>query len=55
MTPDLILTGARILTADPARPRVEALAIASGCILAAGDEGDVMALAKAGMLISTEN
>lgn len=48
MTPDLILTGARILTADPARPRVEALAIASGCILAAGDEGDVMALAKAG-------
>ena len=36
MTPDIILTGARILTADPAQPRVQALAIASGRILAAG-------------------
>lgn len=42
---DLILTGARVLTMDPARPRAEAVALASGRILAVGDAAGIAALA----------
>lgn len=48
MTPDLILTEARILTMDPARPRAEALAIAGDRILALGRSDEVRALAGPG-------
>ncbi len=42
---DLILTGARVLTMDPARPRAGAVALASGRILAVGDAAGIAALA----------
>ena len=45
MTPlsaDLVLTGARIHTMDPARPHAEALAARAGRILAVGREEDVL-------------
>ncbi|MFN4154173.1 MAG: amidohydrolase [Paracoccaceae bacterium] len=45
MTPDLILTNARVLTMDPARPRAEAVAIAAGLILAVGARAQIEALA----------
>ncbi len=45
MTPDLILTNARILTMDPARPRAAAVAIAAGRIAAVGDRAGIEALA----------
>lgn len=45
MTPDMILTNARILTMDPARPRAEAVAVAAGRITAVGDRAEVEALA----------
>lgn len=45
MTPDLILTDARILTMDPARPRAEAIAIAAGRILALGSRAEIEPLA----------
>ena len=45
MTPDMILTNARILTMDPARPRAEAVALASGRIAALGSRAEVEALA----------
>lgn len=48
MSADLILTNAAILTADPANPRAEALAIAQGRILAVGRAGDIAALAGPG-------
>jgi predicted amidohydrolase YtcJ len=41
---DLILTGARVLTADPLRPRAEAVAIRAGRILAVGRAADMDAL-----------
>ncbi len=44
MTADLILTGGPIYTVDPARPRVEAIAIAAGRIQLAGDTASVLAL-----------
>ncbi len=47
MTPDMILTNARILTMDPARPRAEAIALASGRIAALGKRGEIEALAGA--------
>ncbi|SNX57971.1 hypothetical protein SAMN06272735_2447 [Streptomyces sp. TLI_55] len=40
-TPDLILTGAKIRTLDPARPHATAVAVRDGVIAAVGDEGDV--------------
>lgn len=45
MTPDLILTNARILTMDPARPRAEAIALADGRIIALGTRAGIEALA----------
>lgn len=48
MTPDLILTGARIATMDPALPQARAIAIAGGTILALGSDADIRALAGPG-------
>jgi predicted amidohydrolase YtcJ len=45
MTPDTILTDARILTMDPNRPRAEAVAWASGRITAVGNRAEIEALA----------
>lgn len=42
-TADLIVTNARVLTVDPARPRAEAVAVAGDTILAVGDRAEVMA------------
>ncbi len=42
---DLIVTGARVLTMDEARPRAEAVAVAAGRILAVGSRAEVEALA----------
>lgn len=47
MTPDLILTNARVLTMDRARPRAEAVAIAAGRIAALGDRAEIEAMAGA--------
>ena len=44
-TADLIVTGARVLTFDPGRPRAEALAVARGRILAVGSDAEIGALA----------
>ncbi|MFN4144020.1 amidohydrolase, partial [Aestuariivirga sp.] len=38
---DILITNARVLTMDPARPRAEALAIAGNRILRVGDRADV--------------
>jgi predicted amidohydrolase YtcJ len=40
VTADLLLTNANVLTMDPARPRARWVAIASGRILAVGDDPD---------------
>lgn len=45
MTPDLILTGAVVRTADRANPTASALAIGGGRILRIGSDDDVLALA----------
>ncbi|OYX44864.1 MAG: hydrolase [Rhodobacterales bacterium 32-67-9] len=45
MTPDMILTNARILTMDPDRPRAEAVALGSGRIVAVGARADIEPLA----------
>lgn len=45
MTPDMILTNARILTMDPDRPRAEAVALASGRIAAVGSRAEIEAQA----------
>lgn len=45
LTADLIITGARALTMDRARPRAEAVAVAAGRILAVGSRAEVEALA----------
>lgn len=42
---DLIVTGARVLTFDPGKPRAEAVAISRGRILAVGSDADIAALA----------
>lgn len=47
---DLILTGARVLTMNPAQPVAEAVAIAGGRILAVGRNEDVQGLAGPGTL-----
>ncbi len=44
MSPDLIITNARVLTMDAGRPRAEAVALANGRILAVGDVSEVAAL-----------
>lgn len=43
--PDLILTGARVYTADPTRPRAEAIAVTGGRITAVGTDAEVAELA----------
>ncbi|MFN4157881.1 MAG: amidohydrolase [Gemmobacter sp.] len=48
MTPDLILTDARVLTIDPATPRAEAVAFGAGQILAVGARRTVEAMAGQG-------
>ena len=48
MTPDTILTNARILTMDRARPRAEALAILQGRIAAVGPRAVIEAMAGPG-------
>lgn len=45
MTPDMILTNARILTMDPARPRAEAIALAGDRIAALGSRTEIERLA----------
>ena len=45
MTPDTILTNARILTMDPSRPTAEAIALAAGRIAAVGPRSEIEALA----------
>lgn len=46
--PELILTGGRIYTVDPANPWAEAIAVASGRIIAVGSADEVGALARPG-------
>ncbi|MEY3308729.1 MAG: hypothetical protein RLZZ413_2767 [Pseudomonadota bacterium] len=45
MSPDLIVTNARVLTMDDANPRAEAVALAAGRILAVGRRDEIEALA----------
>lgn len=45
MQAELIVTNARVLTMDPARPRAEAVAVAGGIILAVGSRAEVEGLA----------
>jgi len=45
VTPDMILTNARILTMDPARPRAEAIALAGDRIAALGSRAEIERLA----------
>jgi predicted amidohydrolase YtcJ len=44
----MIVTGAKVLTMDAARPRAEAVALAGGRIVAVGSDAEVMALAGPG-------
>jgi predicted amidohydrolase YtcJ len=48
MATDLIITNAKMLTMDPARPRAEAVALSGGRILAVGTRAEVEALAGPG-------
>ncbi len=43
--PDLVLTGGRVRTLDPARPHASAIAIADGMIVAVGSDAEVRELA----------
>ncbi len=45
MTPDLILTNARILTMNPACPRAEAVAVSDGRIIAVGNRAEIERMA----------
>ena len=45
MSPDLIVTNARVLTMDDANPRAEAVALVGGKILAVGRRAEIEALA----------
>jgi predicted amidohydrolase YtcJ len=45
MAVDMIITGARVLTMDEARPRAEAVAVAGGRIVAVGSDAEIAALA----------
>ncbi len=44
MLAEMIVTGAKVLTMDPAQPRAEAVALAGGKIIAVGSDATVMAL-----------
>lgn len=46
--PDRVLYGGRVLTLDPRQPRVQALALWQGRVLAAGADDEVLALAGPG-------
>ncbi len=48
MAAEMIITNARVLTMDPARPRAEAVAVAGGKVLAVGPAAEVAALAGPG-------
>jgi predicted amidohydrolase YtcJ len=48
MSAEMIVTNARVLTMDPARPRAEAVAVAGGRIVAVGTRAEVEALAGPG-------
>lgn len=52
MKADLILTGAKVLTADPAMPRAEAVALAGGRVLAVGSAAEVAILAGPGTRVA---
>ena len=45
MQAEMIVTGAKVLTMDAARPRAEAVALAAGRIVAVGSDAEVLALA----------
>ena len=47
MQADIVVTNARILTMDPAKPAASAMAVANGRILAVGDVAEVLPLAGA--------
>ena len=51
MTPDLIISNARVLTMDTANPRAEAVALAGGRIVAVGTQADVAVLAAPGVRV----
>ena len=44
MLAEMIVTGAKVLTMDPAQPRAEAVALAGGKIVAVGSVAEVLAL-----------
>ena len=46
--PDLIVTGAKVYTVDPTRPRAQAFAVRGGRFLAVGSNAEIKALAGAG-------
>ncbi len=41
MAVEMIITGARVLTMDEARPRAEAVAVAGGRIVAVGTDAEI--------------
>src|SRR5689334_5022820 len=45
MQADIVVTNARILTMDPARPTASAMAVADGRILAVGEDAEILPLA----------
>lgn len=45
MQADIVVTNARILTMDPARPAASAMAVANGRILVVGEESDILPFA----------
>jgi predicted amidohydrolase YtcJ len=49
MSGDLVLLNGRILTMDPARPRVSAVVVRSGVVVAVGDDNEVRAAAGPGV------
>ncbi len=51
MAMDMIITGARVLTMDEARPRAEAVAVEGGRIVAVGSDAEVLALAGSGVRV----
>ena len=52
MTPEMIITNAKVLTMDEGRPRAEAVAFAGGRILAVGSRAEVEAPARVEQVIT---
>lgn len=48
MAPEIVILNGRVLTMDPARPRAEAVAVASGRIVALGTSAEIAAMAGPG-------